>query len=156
MPIPLVIGLYAAAGALAGAGVGGASILVRRARQEGALDTASQDNENLRALLRQEIDLAELKAQAEELGVDVEAVIRGYERLKSDAPSLEGLIVAFENHGLEVPSKQPELAARSMSSPETQAVTPAEMRQWAKDNGLDVADRGPIPQHVKDAYRDAH
>ena len=156
MPIPIIIGLYAAAGALAGASAGGAHILVRRAKQETALETATQDNRNIRELLSQQIDLAELRHQAAGLGVDVEAVIRGYERLQSSAPSLEGLLKELEDHGVEVPSNQPELTAGQMSDETTQAVPAATMRAWAQANGIDVAARGPIPQHVRDAYWDAH
>lgn len=156
MPIPIVIALYAAAGALAGAGAGGTHVLVRRARQEAALDASTQDQQNIRALLRQQIQTAELAAQAAELGVDVEAVIRGYERAQSDAPSLNGLLKELASHGIEVPSTQPSVTAGKLRDTETDTVTAAEYRQWAQQEGLDVADRGRIPERIKDAYWAAH
>jgi hypothetical protein len=34
--------------------------------------------------------------------------------------------------------------------------TPAQVRRWARTEGLDVPDRGRLPRHVWDAYRAAH
>ena len=36
------------------------------------------------------------------------------------------------------------------------AVTNAELRRWARNAGLKVADRGPIPAHVREAWSKAH
>ncbi|WP_116451438.1 Lsr2 family protein [Blastococcus litoris] len=32
----------------------------------------------------------------------------------------------------------------------------AELRQWARTSGLHIADRGPIPRHVREAWAQAH
>jgi hypothetical protein len=38
----------------------------------------------------------------------------------------------------------------------TQVSNAAHIRAWAKDNGMEVPDRGRIPADVKDAYNQAH
>jgi hypothetical protein len=30
------------------------------------------------------------------------------------------------------------------------------IRAWAKDTGIDIADRGRLPDHIVKRYRDAH
>lgn len=35
-------------------------------------------------------------------------------------------------------------------------VNPADVREWAQSKGMEVANRGKIPQEVMRAYRDAH
>jgi len=34
----------------------------------------------------------------------------------------------------------------------TAGISPAEVREWARQNGFEVPDRGRIPDHVRDAY----
>ena len=36
------------------------------------------------------------------------------------------------------------------------AVTAAEIREWARENGCEVPDRGRVPSDVRDAYEAAH
>lgn len=35
------------------------------------------------------------------------------------------------------------------------AADTAEVRRWAAKQGIELSDRGPIPRHVRDAYRDS-
>ncbi|NYI05731.1 histone-like nucleoid-structuring protein Lsr2 [Allostreptomyces psammosilenae] len=42
-------------------------------------------------------------------------------------------------------------AKQSVSSGDT-----AKIRQWAKENNLEVNDRGRVPAHVREAYEKAH
>lgn len=44
----------------------------------------------------------------------------------------------------------------SMLPEGVEAVSNAAFRTWARANGLDVSDRGKVPEHIKAAYRDAH
>lgn len=37
-----------------------------------------------------------------------------------------------------------------------QVPTAAQVRRWAKQAGVDCPARGQVPQHVVDAYQDAH
>jgi hypothetical protein len=49
--------------------------------------------------------------------------------------------------------------ARPLSSRPTRAgrdvVTPAVLRAWARDNGLDVSARGQVPARIREAYDEA-
>jgi hypothetical protein len=47
---------------------------------------------------------------------------------------------------------QPLPPASTEPPPETPAVSTAELRRWARQTGLRVADRGPIPAHVREAW----
>jgi hypothetical protein len=49
----------------------------------------------------------------------------------------------------ESPSR-PAIAVRSDG-----AAGPAEIRDWAKANGIAIGDRGRIPTHIRDAYLSA-
>jgi hypothetical protein len=42
------------------------------------------------------------------------------------------------------------------AAPSAASVSNAELRRWAKDAGLRVADRGPIPGHVREAWAKAN
>jgi hypothetical protein len=35
-------------------------------------------------------------------------------------------------------------------------VSSAELRRWARNSGLRIADRGPIPRHVREAWAQVH
>jgi hypothetical protein len=47
-------------------------------------------------------------------------------------------------------------AALHWPPPLPPAVTNAELRRWARSAGLQVADRGPMPAHVREAWSKAH
>jgi hypothetical protein len=40
--------------------------------------------------------------------------------------------------------------------PPAASVSNAELRRWARNSGLNVADRGPIPKHVREAWAKAN
>lgn len=42
------------------------------------------------------------------------------------------------------------------SGEETAAPSTADVRAWAREHEFEVADAGPIPKHVQQAYDDAH
>jgi hypothetical protein len=74
---------FAAAGLLAGGGVGGGWLLWQKGNQLAAQDLQAQDTANLKRLLETEIDLTTMKRQAKRAGVDVDAVLTGYEKMKA-------------------------------------------------------------------------
>lgn len=47
-------------------------------------------------------------------------------------------------------------AAREDTKDVLEKTDPADIRKWAQNKGMDVANRGKIPQQVLQAYRDAH
>lgn len=46
--------------------------------------------------------------------------------------------------------------ARRASAPSSSSEENARIRQWAKDNGYEVGDRGRISAEIRQAYADAH
>ena len=46
--------------------------------------------------------------------------------------------------------------ARTRRSASSSRSNTAEIRQWARDNGFDLSDRGRIPSNVMQAYEAAH
>ena len=46
--------------------------------------------------------------------------------------------------------------ARRASAPSSSSEENARIRQWAKDNGYEVGDRGRISAEIRRAYADAH
>ncbi|WP_439111984.1 Lsr2 family DNA-binding protein [Gordonia alkanivorans] len=55
----------------------------------------------------------------------------------------------------EWPALRPKLRARTRERPRLQTDTKA-IREWARENGYDVSDRGRIPADVMDAYAAAN
>lgn len=47
-------------------------------------------------------------------------------------------------------------AAREITHDALDAISPSEVRRWARSEGLTVAHRGKIPFDIVDAYRRAH
>ena len=45
---------------------------------------------------------------------------------------------------------------RTAKSGSTSGVDPADVRTWARDQGMKVSDRGRVPAHIMEAYREAH
>jgi hypothetical protein len=50
---------------------------------------------------------------------------------------------------------RPPEPAEAPQTPLPPAVTNAELRRWARSAGLRVADRGPVPAHVREAWSKA-
>jgi hypothetical protein len=90
MPQPLLF--YAAAGALAAGGVGGGWYFWQRGQQEAAKQLQRQDAEAAKQALREAIDLADLRSQAQEAGLDPDEVIAGYKTLRDSQVSPEDVL----------------------------------------------------------------
>lgn len=148
---------FAAAGALAGAGAGGSVYLWRRGSQEAAKLEQQRDIENIKELLQQHTDLATIRAEAEAAGVDVDAAIAGYEAVKNGYMDLEEALRQYYAGEAAVPAKNRRAASELSAggSPAIEAPS-SEIRDWARSNGHEVADFGPIPKDVLSAYRRAH
>jgi hypothetical protein len=78
----MVILLFAAAGALVGAGAGGAWYIGEVSPREAARRLSSRDRAALADALRQELDLAEFRATASAASVSPDQVLAGYEALR--------------------------------------------------------------------------
>ena len=154
MPIPILF--FAAAGALAGTGLGGGVYLWRKGSQHAAHQEAQTETEQLSDLIRREMDVAELREAAEAAGVDVESVIAGYRGLRDGYLSLPEVVEKYLSGEAPVQTQSTSSSVPAIESGEVVRATPAEVRAWAQGAGLDVADRGPIPGHVLEAYRAAH
>ncbi|MFI7708652.1 histone-like nucleoid-structuring protein Lsr2 [Nonomuraea sp. NPDC049480] len=66
---------------------------------------------------------------------------------KEAVPSLDDLFKALARSDETVSSEQP---LRGVASNQAES---AQIRQWARDNGYQVAPRGRLPDHVVDAYK---
>ena len=83
---------FAAAGALFGGGAGGGWYLWRRGQQEAAKRMQHQDAEAAKQALRDAIDLAELRSEAQAAGLDPDEVVAGYEKLRDSQLSPEDVL----------------------------------------------------------------
>ncbi|MEV4568510.1 histone-like nucleoid-structuring protein Lsr2 [Nonomuraea sp. NPDC049419] len=66
---------------------------------------------------------------------------------KAAVPSLDDLFKALARSDETVSSEQPPTGVSSNQ------IASAQIRQWARDNGYQVASRGRLPDHVVDAYK---
>jgi len=87
----MVVLLFAAAGALVGAGTGGAWYVGEAAKREAARRLGSHDRAAVADALREELDVAELRSMARAAGVDPEQVVSGYEALRDGRLTLDEL-----------------------------------------------------------------
>lgn len=146
---------FAAAGLLASGGVGGGWLLWQEGNQAAAQELQTQDTANLKRLLEGEVDLATLKRQAKQAGVDVNAVVAGYEQMKAKQLKPEDVVRLVTEGRLPVPGdgsgKKPSMLPEGVD-----AVSAPQFRSWARANGHEVKDRGRVPEHIKAAYREAH
>jgi hypothetical protein len=55
-----------------------------------------------------------------------------------------------------VPQQSPPSPTSTEQPTPPASVSNAELRRWARSSGLQVADRGPIPRHVREAWATAH
>jgi hypothetical protein len=72
----------------------------------------------------------------------------------ANAASLREALALYVGHGRRTGGRRRRGSARNSSR--TTAATPAEIREWARNNGWDVPDRGRVAQEVRDAYEAAH
>lgn len=68
------------------------------------------------------------------------------------AQQLREALATFVGHGRKVGGRR---GARK-SATATGGPSAAEIRDWARENGHDVPDRGRIPAEIRDAYTAAH
>jgi hypothetical protein len=93
MPLPVALA-FAAAGAVVGGGIGAAAgglFMWKRTNQAAALELSTADTNALAALDTAEIDLAQIKQQARELGVDISAVEAGYRTYRDGQIDLQAI-----------------------------------------------------------------
>ena len=79
---------FAAAGASLFGGIGSGWYFWERGKQTAAAKLRQEDLREIKELLTRELDLQDLRDEAERRGVDPEAVVRGYESLKQEQPDL--------------------------------------------------------------------
>lgn len=92
-PHPILF--FAAASALFGGGIasaGGGWYLWRRGQQEAAKRLQHQDAEAVKQALREGIEVADLRREAEEAGLDPDEVIEGYQKLRDSQVSPEDVL----------------------------------------------------------------
>lgn len=160
MPIPLVLAL-AAAGGVAGAGLGAAAgglHMWRQVNRRGATEEYQGDIDALSHLLRSEMDLARLKREAKNLGVDPVAVDAGYQMYRDGQADLADVVKRLVRGEVPVPLIEPSSgeAAKALIEPGTATATTSEMRTWLRQNGYDVPTVGPLAQRWIDIYMEAH
>ncbi|MEU6957579.1 hypothetical protein [Streptomyces sp. NPDC045714] len=87
---------FAAAGALFGggiaSGIGGGWYLWRRGQQEAAKRLLHQDAEAAKQMLRDAIDISDLRSKAQEAGLNPDEVVAGYETLRDSQLSPDDVL----------------------------------------------------------------
>lgn len=95
--MPIFILYFAAAGAAAVGGPAIGAALYRRGQQEAAANERERDMAHLKRLLQSEIDMQNLREQASRVGVDPDAVERGYRELRDGHVSLDQVKAKFDD-----------------------------------------------------------
>lgn len=80
--MPIYLLYFPAASALSIGGPAAGVVLYRRGKQAAAVDQKLRDDAAERRLLKSEIALQEIRAEAARAGVDPDAVVRGYHQLR--------------------------------------------------------------------------
>ena len=83
---------YAAAGALIWGGIGGGRYFLQRGHHETAKRLQHEDADAAKEALRDAIDLADLRRQAQAAGLDPDEVVAGYQGLRDSPVSPEDLL----------------------------------------------------------------
>lgn len=76
----------------------------------------------------------------------------------NNAKELEDFLSKYIDKAAKVTARLPRQASTSTSrsSSSSNKEELQKIRQWAKDNGYEVSDRGRVSQSIQDAYRAAH
>lgn len=74
---------------------------------------------------------------------------------EDNAARLRDSLAEFVGHGRKVSGSRRGRKSPS-SAPVTGQPSAREIREWARENGRDVPDRGRIPADVREAYEQAH
>lgn len=73
----------------------------------------------------------------------------------ANAAKLRDSLAVWVGHGRRVGGRRRRGAAVSKNGSKS-AASPAEIREWARNNGWDVPDRGRVASEVREAYEAAH
>jgi len=73
---------------------------------------------------------------------------------EDNATKLREALATYVGHARKVTGSRGRGRAKSASS--TSGPSPKEVREWARENGHDVPDRGRIPADVREAFDAAH
>jgi hypothetical protein len=162
MPIPIILAL-AAAGALAGGGIGtavGGVMWFRKTGHEAARDEAVADSKNITDVLRQRMTEQQVRDEAKAAGVDVDAAVNGYKAAKDGVVRLADVAVRVALGDTGVPISKQSLSKEVLE--EARATITADgvasnsdIRMWGRANGYVVKDRGPLPKALLEAFRAA-
>ena len=71
----------------------------------------------------------------------------------ANAGKLRDALAVYVGHGRRTGGRRKRAAGRPAAK---SAATPAEIREWARNNGWDVPDRGRVASEVREAYESAH
>lgn len=159
-----VIGARAVVGAVTGGGVGaavGGVLWATKLADSAAVDRAMAGSENIKDLLRQKMSEQEVRDQAKSVGVDVCAAVEDYRAAQQGQIDIQTLVKDLITKTTGVPMADAAGSASLVAEPALPVRSErvglnAEIRRWARENGLDVADKGRIPRRVLDAFREAH
>ncbi|MFF0480190.1 hypothetical protein [Streptomyces sp. NPDC004435] len=83
---------FAAAGALFAGGTGGGWYMWKRGLQEAAKQLQHQDAEAAKQALRDAIDLAGLRNEAQAAGLDPDEVVAGYKKMRDEQLSPQDVL----------------------------------------------------------------
>jgi|SRR6185312_13888259 hypothetical protein len=83
---------YAAAGALILGGIGGGRYFWQRGQQEAAKRLQHEDADAAKEALRDAIDIADLRRQAQAVGLDPDEVVAGYQGLRDSQVSPDDVL----------------------------------------------------------------
>jgi hypothetical protein len=71
-----------------------------------------------------------------------------------NATQLRDALAVYVAHGRRTGGRRRKSGGRGNAKNAT--ATPAEIREWARNNGWDVPDRGRVASEVREAYESAH
>ena len=101
-----------------------------------------------------DLDGTEIKQGGETVRFAVDGVSYEIDLNDKNAKKLRQSLSVYMEHGRRVSGRRSG-SASSASKAKTDKTQLAAMRQWARDNGYDVADRGRISQEIQKAYAKA-
>ncbi|MFC6094496.1 histone-like nucleoid-structuring protein Lsr2 [Saccharothrix lopnurensis] len=94
---------------------------------------------------------------------DVETVLFGLDGVSyeidlsaGNARRLHEALALFIAHADKVGKRSGRVTAAARRTPRRPSATSRAIREWARRNGHDLADRGRLPAHVVEEFREAH
>ena len=73
-----------------------------------------------------------------------------------NAEALRGVLAPYVGHARKVTGSRGARRSGGAARTSTSGPSPKEVREWARENGHEVPDRGRIPAEVREAYDAAH